>query len=146
MPEIAVTAARRALAATAVLLLGVASAARAQDLPARPPPADAALPYSSVTPVAPPGLSPKARAACLRAGGVPKRGGLAGAERCVHRLKDADKRCTDDAQCLGGCVVDDAPATRAPGVAVTGRCKVDDDPFGCVARVREGQVYSLCVD
>ncbi|MBI2670250.1 MAG: hypothetical protein HYX20_03855 [Candidatus Yanofskybacteria bacterium] len=77
-------------------------------------------------------------AACERKGGVYERAGLAGYYRCIAAFPDAGKECTSSKECSSGrCQITES------GQKI-GRCKKDDNPFGCFGKIEDG--YILCVD
>lgn len=83
------------------------------------------------------------RAACTASGGFVERMGMAGAEGCLHYLKDAGKVCTAKADCQGMCLYQGGqPMPAHP----TGLCAPTDSPFGCHTSIDNGKVVGLCVD
>lgn len=65
---------------------------------------------------------------------------------CVTPYKDAGRRCTDNSQCDGRCILD-IDHEPAPDEKVSGRCEQDDDPCGCKIEVMDGRVGGgACVD
>lgn len=97
-------------------------------------------------------MAPEAARACVRSGGTVRRGGMMGAEFCVHSHADAGKACTDGAQCLGrACYwqTPDGPEPPPPpaGAPVIGQCAASTDGFGCWQPVKDGKIGpGLCVD
>jgi len=67
---------------------------------------------------------------------------------CVVPYSDAGKRCTDNSQCKGKCLLDtqtDGPSE--PGESAEGKCQLDNDPCGCKIEVVNGKVGGgACVD
>lgn len=95
-------------------------------------------------------LPPMARAdhdlaqACEEEGGTLMRVGRAQVERCVVPFADAGKVCRDGDDCLGNCLAEFAGPREGP---VTGRCAVNDLPFGCLTPIEDGRTGpTLCVD
>ncbi len=82
-------------------------------------------------------------AACTQQGGEWTQLGRLPAKRCLLKTADAGKACSDSAQCEGGCL---APAGTADGAQVAGTCSIDNNPFGCTQRVRDGVSSTICVD
>jgi hypothetical protein len=87
---------------------------------------------------------------CAAAGGrVMVAGGLAPAPMCVIPTADANRPCTDSAQCIGRCINDGGEEDEIPrpGARATGRCEPDNASFGCFAEIRRGRATrALCVD
>jgi hypothetical protein len=67
---------------------------------------------------------------------------------CVVPYPDGGKRCTDNAQCKGKCLVDTGTdGSSEPGGSVEGKCQQDNDPCGCKIEVVNGKVAGgACVD
>ena len=92
-------------------------------------------------------LTSQEKAACVAAGGIVERAGLAGIERCTRIYSDAGKPCKGSDECEGQCRA--GPDTEAIGHKrlATGICQATDNPFGCFANVENGTLGPmLCVD
>lgn len=75
-------------------------------------------------------------AKCESEGGKVEGVGIFGLPACVHSYADADKSCSDDADCEGMCMTD---ADTPLGSIIRGRCQRDDhDAFGCYRLVVAG--------
>jgi hypothetical protein len=86
-----------------------------------------------------------AEQACAARGGALLRVGRLQTEQCVIPFADGGKVCRDGDDCRGNCYTETA-GTQPPG-PVTGRCAVNDLPFGCRTPVENGQAGpTLCVD
>jgi hypothetical protein len=82
--------------------------------------------------------------ACTARGGTIEPVCMMGELACVVRYRDAGKRCSDKADCLGECLYegDDSPQANA-----VGRCQRTSDPCGCKAPILRGRVQpALCAD
>ena len=79
------------------------------------------------------------KAACRAKGGTIRKVCRLQQPACVVPYSDGGKRCTDNSQCKGKCIldIDHAPA---PDEIVVGRCLRDDDPCGCRVEVVAGKV------
>ena len=79
---------------------------------------------------------------------------MMGVEGCVCRTQDSGKRCLDGSDCEGSCLYDHVEVVRparshcesggtcTANVALgrlVGKCSPTDDPFGCAARLNEGE-------
>lgn len=87
---------------------------------------------------------------CIAAGGSWRPVCMSQTLACVTTYRDAGKKCSDSAGCLGLCLVDeidDCPTpdscvirpTPEPGSLVEGKCQIDDDPCGSFIEVRQGR-------
>jgi len=82
--------------------------------------------------------------ACKRSGGTWKPVGMARSMACITGYPDAGKSCTDSSQCKGGCLYDHQ---RSNGNQVFGKCKEDNNNFGCSMFVKNGKrAGGMCVD
>ncbi|QTN19389.1 hypothetical protein HZ989_14410 [Brevundimonas sp. AJA228-03] len=82
---------------------------------------------------------------CAARGGALMRVGRLQTEQCVIPFADGGKVCRDGDDCRGNCYTETA-GNQPPG-PVTGRCAVNDLPFGCRTPVEDGQAGpTLCVD
>jgi hypothetical protein len=88
----------------------------------------------------------QARLDCVAKGGKIRPVCRAGRLMCVVAYPDAGKVCDNNADCLSNkCVAD--PSAGPIGAPVTGKCKVTNDPCGCVTTVKNGKrSATLCVD
>ena len=110
--------------------------------PEESPPADPEPP-SALPPEEPQPSAADVRA-CAARGGKIEPVCMLGKLTCVIRYRDADKPCSDKAQCTGECLYagDDAPRKNA-----VGRCQRTSDPCGCKAPIVKGAVQpAMCVD
>jgi hypothetical protein len=66
---------------------------------------------------------------------------------CVTPFPDAGRRCTDNSQCQGKCILDIDHRPESDD-EVSGRCEVDDNPCGCKIEVVNGRIgeEGRCVD
>lgn len=81
---------------------------------------------------------------CRAKGGSVSASGLRAQPHCVVPTKDANRPCSDSAECQAGCI---AVQPTPPAGTPLGRCKPNDEPFGCFAEVLNGRVQPmLCVD
>ena len=84
-------------------------------------------------------------AQCEAGGGAVRYVCMYGTPACVTPYRDAGQPCTDNAQCKGKCLAPEG--VKAGTSAVTGQCKMDDDPCGCFAEVVNGQAQDTwCYD
>lgn len=96
-----------------------------------------------------PGQTPVSEAdriACVAKGGKIKPVCRSGRLMCIVAYKDAGKACTDNSQCQSNrCVAE--PTAGPIGGEATGKCKVANDPCGCITLVKNGKrMPTLCVD
>lgn len=57
--------------------------------------------------------------------------------KCVASMRDAGKACTDNSQCVGGCLdVGNPPLSDG---TVVGACRRDDDPCGTFSYIVNGR-------
>ena len=65
---------------------------------------------------------------------------------CVVAYPDAGKACSNNSDCASNkCVAD--PAAGPIGAPVAGKCKVTNDPCGCITTVKNGKrSATMCVD
>lgn len=86
-------------------------------------------------------------AQCTGEGGTWYPQGMLGFTRCVHPSRDGGNACTDDSQCEYGCLADPRNLTSHGAAPLVGRCKPDDNPFGCSSNLRNGAVVvGICAD
>ena len=114
-----------------------------------PPPASAGAPATSSTVKelsqggAGPAARPTTKASCDACQGVWAKHGLAEAESCICKTKDAGKVCRDGAECEGQCIADDdgfevaEPGPPAKGFW-KGKCSPYDTTFGCNRTIAQG--------
>jgi hypothetical protein len=88
---------------------------------------------------------PTTKASCDACKGVWARHGLAEAESCVCRTKDAGKVCRDGGECEGQCLVDESDGAfevteKGPPQKGywKGKCSEFDTTFGCHKTIRHG--------
>jgi len=87
------------------------------------------------------------RDACLAAGGEIIKTGRLQAEHCVQPYPDAGKVCSDEADCLGWCILEESVSEPVPGTDATGVCQPTTDSFGCTTLVKGGKIEgTICVD
>lgn len=88
--------------------------------------------------------------ACLADGGNYERAGLAGYFMCIRPYSDGGKICFDGRDCEGVCISDGTYQETIPGKRPplqSGKCAMNDSPFGCYAEVVNGEIGpALCVD
>jgi hypothetical protein len=85
-------------------------------------------------------------AGCEQRGGVVSRRPFGG-QYCKIVFADAGRRCTDAADCLGGCVLPAGKSAGAEVAARTGVCKAANVQGGCTDYLIRGKVaYQECVD
>ncbi len=85
--------------------------------------------------------------ACLKAGGEIKKTGRLQAESCVQPYPDAGEVCSDEADCLGWCILEDSVSDPVPGTPAKGVCQPTTDSFGCTTLVNDGKIEgTICVD
>jgi hypothetical protein len=66
---------------------------------------------------------------------------------CVTTFADADKACSDGADCAGDCIAHLADAPTMAGAPATGVCAANDDPCGCRQKIEGGKAgATICVD
>ena len=87
-------------------------------------------------------------AACAKAGGAQKPVCRMQKPMCVITFADAEKSCTDGAQCGTGRCLAKTPTASAAGVpGATGQCAPTNDPCGCYQRIEKGIAQpTLCAD
>ncbi len=84
---------------------------------------------------------------CKNAGGEVMRVGRLGNETCVQNLPDAGKACSDKADCVGRCVMENEMSDLVPGTEATGVCEATDNRFGCTTLIANGTIEgTLCID
>ena len=90
----------------------------------------------------------KKREDCVKNGGIFQVAGRAGGWICITEFADAGKECSDGSECLGkACYIYDRESTPKIGEPAHGLCRRDSNPFGCHARVINGQFAGYrCVD
>lgn len=87
--------------------------------------------------------------ACKKEGGKLRKVGMMGDLKCIVPYPDAGRDCTDSQQCQGGCfaVFEGVKGLPKSGTSAIGKCKADNNPFGCYTRVDRGRVGdSVCID
>lgn len=87
-------------------------------------------------------------AACAKAGGSMQPVCRMQKAMCVITFADAEKSCTDGAQCGSGRCLAKTPTASAAGVSgATGQCAPTNDPCGCYQRIDKGVAQpTLCAD
>lgn len=87
-------------------------------------------------------------AACAKAGGALQPVCRMQKPMCVITFADAEKSCTDGAQCGSGRCLAKTPTASAAGVSgATGQCAPTNDPCGCYQRIDKGIAQpTLCAD
>jgi hypothetical protein len=87
---------------------------------------------------------------CAAMGGTVREVGLARARACVIPYADAGKRCSDDSECIGRCLIEqwEGDHPPVPGDAAAGRCERTNQTFGCSAEIRGGKLATpfVCID
>jgi hypothetical protein len=107
--------------------------------PTTAPASPSATPAAAVKPP-----RPTNKAGCDACKGLWARHGIAEAESCICKTKDAGKACRDGSECEGTCLVsDDAKFEVAvpgppPRGFFTGKCAEYDTTFGCFRTIARG--------
>jgi hypothetical protein len=88
--------------------------------------------------------------ACTQRGGKYEQVGMFGTWACVVPYSDGGRVCTEDSQCVGGCIFEFGSGGPEPkkGDRVNGICQRTDAQFGCIAHVKDGYLIDdgICVD
>lgn len=85
------------------------------------------------------------QAACAAQGGHMERVGRAQTLQCVIPYADANRACTDGAQCSSGRCL--GPVEASGQSNVSGQCQASNMQFGCYTTVRNGRAEAaICVD
>lgn len=79
------------------------------------------------------------RRQCDARGGVWKRAGMHSRLICEIPYSDGGKECTDDSQCIAGCLAVRVGRQIGEAVPVVGRCRETDSPFGCFQHINNGR-------
>lgn len=87
----------------------------------------------------------RTKEACEQAGSEWRAVGMKQSMRCITKYPDAGKSCTDSSQCKGGCM--DVTPYNHKGAPI-GKCKVDNDKFGCFSYLVKGERGGsrMCID
>jgi len=76
------------------------------------------------------------RQVCSANGGEWSREGWARRPFCTYPYPDGGKPCHSSEQCIGGCVIYEAPIRGQPTPS-TGVCRYDNNPFVCKAPIED---------